>query len=263
MKFIHISDPHLIGDERSSLYGIDPDFRLKKAFESIEKSHSDAKFVTITGDLSNSASSLAYAKLQTIMKNSKLDVYPILGNHDKREIFKSYFPEFINDGFVQYTKKIDNKVFLFLDTLVEDKPYGELCKNRTRWLQNQLKTYNDEWVYIFMHHHPISCGLHEMDTVANFKTAELFWNMLKPYNNVKHISFGHIHRIMHSYKDGISLHSTRSTTFQVAYKPDDKVEYLTNKENPTYAIIDIDDDGNTRVHHHEYMDEERFYLGEC
>ncbi|MFK5882183.1 MAG: phosphodiesterase [Sulfurospirillum sp.] len=263
MKFIQISDPHLIGDERPSLYGIDPNFRLDKAFESIKKWHSDAKFVVITGDLSNSASDLAYAKLQTVIKNSKFSVYPILGNHDKRDIFKSYFSEFTNDGFIQYAKKIDDKAFLFLDTLMEDKSYGELCDSRIKWLKNQLEIYNNKFLYIFMHHHPISCGMHEMDTVANFKTQQKFWDLLKPYKNIKHISFGHIHRIMHSSKNGISLHSTRSTTFQVAYKPDNKVEYLTNEENPTYAIINIDKDGNTRVHHHEYLSEDRFYLGEC
>ena len=263
MKFIQISDPHLIGDERASLYGIDPDFRLKKALESIDKRHSDTEFIAITGDLSNDGSNQAYKKLQTVIKNSKLVIYPILGNHDKRDIFKSYFTEFLSNDFIQYVKVIGDKAFIFLDTLVEGKPYGLLCESRIKWLKNQLENYRDKLLYIFMHHHPIPCGLYEMDTMADFKSQKDFWDLLKPYNNIKHISFGHIHRIMHSSKNGMTMHSTRSTTFQVAYKPESKTEYLTNEENPTYAIIDINKEGNTRIHHHEYLNEDRFYLGEC
>lgn len=263
MKFIHISDTHLTSDIQPSLYGIDSYFRLEIALRSIDKWHSDAKFVVITGDLCNNVSDFAYAKLQSIVKNYDIDIYPMLGNHDRRDLFEPYFAKFIHEGFVQYVKNIDDKVFIFLDTLVEGKPYGEFCDSRLKWLENQLKRYSKENIYLFMHHHPIACGLYEMDNQANFRTSKEFWKLLGRFKNIKHISFGHIHRIMHSVKNGISMHSTRSTTFQVAYKPNSKVEYLTNEENPTYAIIDIDKDGDTRVHHHEYMNEDRFYLGEC
>ncbi len=263
MKFIHISDIHLIDKTQPSLYGTDPYCRLEKALESVKRWHSDAKFVVITGDLCDNASSFAYTKLRSIIENYDIDIYPILGNHDRRDLFELQFPEFIHGGFVQYVKNTDGKVFLFLDTLVESKPYGKFCDNRLKWLENQLKSHTKEYIYLFMHHHPLTCGLYEMDNHANFRTSEEFWRLLAEFKNVKHISFGHIHRIMHGVKNGISLHSTRSTTFQVAYCPDSKKEYLTNKENPTYAIVEIDKLGDARVHHHEYMDEDRVYLGFC
>ncbi len=263
MKFIHISDTHLIGDEYHSLYGIDPEFRLKKAFQSIGKWHKDAKFIAITGDLSNDGSKSSYSRLQEIVKNSSIPVYPILGNHDIRDNFREFFPHYVGNDFIQYFKKIEDKIFLFLDSAVENNQYGKLCEERLAWLENQLKIHEEESVYIFMHHHPISCGLYEMDNVGNFKTQDAFWDLLKKYNNIKHISFGHIHRIMHSCKNGISLHSTRGTAFQVALRTDCKEEYLTNEENPTYAIVNINKDGYTRVHHHEFMNEDRIYRGEC
>jgi 3',5'-cyclic AMP phosphodiesterase CpdA len=263
LKFIQISDTHLIEDWQPSIYGIDPTFRLEKAIESINKWHKDTSFITITGDLCNQASKEVYAKLHAITKNSILPIYPILGNHDNREIFAKFYPELMDDGFVQYVKKIDGKIFIFLDTLVKGKPYGKLCDTRFKWLSIQLQKYKNKPIYICMHHHPIKCGLYEMDNKANFKTSEFFWNLLRKYNNIKHISFGHIHRIMHSTKNGISLHSTRSTAFQVAYRPDSKEEFLTNEENPTYAIIDIDKNNDARVHHHEYLNEDRIYKGLC
>ncbi len=263
MKFIHISDTHLLGSSQLSLYGIDPDYRLKTALQSIQKLHKDAEFIAITGDLANDSDSLVYEKFCHTIDNSEIPIYLILGNHDNRELFISYFPEFSSGKFAQYIKKIENRVFIFLDTLVENEPYGELCEKRLRWLKSVLDEYKREQKYIFMHHHPIDCGLYEMDNMGEFKTKELFWSILKKYENIKHISFGHIHRIMHSNRGSISMHSTRSTAFEVAYRPDGKKEYLTNEENPTYAIIDINSDGETRVHHHEYLDEDKIYLGVC
>jgi hypothetical protein len=60
-------------------------------------------------------------------------------------------------------------------------------------------------------------------------------------------------------RDSISLHSTRSTTFQVAYHPSSKQEYLTNKERPTYAVMEIGREESLRIHHHEYLYEKHYY----
>lgn len=260
MKFIHLSDTHLLGSSQLSLYGIDPDFRLAIALESIQKLHSDAEFIAITGDLANDSDIQAYEKLHHIINNFTIPIYSILGNHDSRELFATYFPELSSGNFVQYIKKIENKIFIFLDTIANNHPHGELCQERLGWLESVLNEYKQEQKFIFMHHHPIDCGLYEMDTIGAFKTKKLFWDMLRRYENIKHISFGHIHRIMHSTRGSISLHSTRGTAFEVAYRPDSKKEYLTNEESPTYAIVDINSEGDVRVHHHEYLDENKIYL---
>jgi len=262
VKIIHLSDLHLIGEDETSLYGIDPNLRLKIALNSIKKNHNDAEFIVITGDLTDNASPKAYEALSSIKDICSMPVHFILGNHDKRDIFKKYFTEFSDSEFIQYVKKIDNKVHIFLDTLVEGCSYGQFCSSRMEWIEKKLYQYRHDFVYLYMHHHPIDSGLYEMDSDAEFKSSKEFWNLLKKYNNVKHISFGHLHRIMHAVKQNISLHSTRSTTFQVSYQPHSKVEFLTNEENPTYAIIEILSDNNTRIHHHEFMSEDRFYKGD-
>ncbi len=263
MKVIQLSDIHLTDGYSSFLYGINPHLRLQEALKSINQYHSDADFIAITGDLADKASLKTYEIFKKISDESKLPIYPILGNHDKRDIFASCFPEFLSDGFVQYVIKKNDKVHIFLDTLVEDRSYGELCLSRMSWLKDRLEEYGDNLVYIYMHHHPIDSSMQEFDSVANFRSSEEFWGLLAKHTNVKHISFGHLHRIMHSTKHNISLHCTRGTTFQVSYQPRSEVEYLTNEENPTYAIIESMSDESVRVHHHEFMSEDKFYLGDC
>ena len=260
MKIIHLSDTHILGKLRDNLFGLSPIQRLKKALKSINKNHKDASFIVITGDLVDYATPQAYEIFNSVVNRSKIPVYPILGNHDNRELFKKYHPKLFNENFVQYDFVLEDKAFIFLDTLDQGKESGKLCKIRLKWLKSKLKEHKTKDTYIFMHHHPIECGLHEFDTNANFKTAKEFWDLLSNYNNIKHITFGHIHRDMNAVKGNITMHSCRSTTFQVALKMNEDTEYLTNKEKPAYVIMDIKDD-TIRLHEHEYLDESKYY--EC
>ena len=260
MKIIHLTDPHLTGVARGNVYGLNPTQRLRRAIKSIHQHHADAAFIALTGDLANVASEGAYAILSKIIKKSELPIYPILGNHDNREMFQKYFPEYVEKGFAQYVIEREERVFLFLDTLVEGERYGEMCKKRLAWFGKMLTAYSKKPIYIFMHHHPVDSGLYEMDHDANFRSADAFWKRIhKHKKSVRHIAFGHLHRIMHASSGAVGLHCTRSTAFQVAYRPDDTLEYLTNKEKPTYAVMEISQTGDVRVHHHEYMDEKHYY----
>ncbi len=260
MKILHLSDTHLIGEDDRSLYGIDPAFRLKKAFESMKKNHNDASFVVISGDLSDKGDMDAYERLSWEIKECGFKVYPIVGNHDDRKKLKKFFPQFFYEDFMQYIVEKGDKTFFFLDTLIENRPYGGLCDSRYEWFEKNLKIQKSKDIYIFMHHHPVKVGLYEMDHFANFRSSEKFWNILKRYENIKHITFGHIHRIFHGVKNGISFHSTRSSAFEVALTPHLKEEFLTNEEKPTYAILDIDKECIS-IHHHEYLNEDEIYKG--
>ena len=260
MKIIHLTDPHIIGAVRANLFGLNPTDRLKKAIKSINRDHSDAKFIAITGDLADNATRKAYKNYKHIIGSSKIPVYSILGNHDNRGFFKEVFTEFKNNDFIQFDIAIKDCAFIFLDTLDSGNMNGLLCSKRYEWLKDKLKKYKKHNVYIFMHHHPVECGLYEFDTTARFKNKSKFWKILGKYKNIRHISFGHLHRIMTATRDGVSMHCTRSTAFQVALSMKTKAECLTNKEKPTYAVMDING-ADFRVHHHEFLDENKIY--EC
>ncbi len=262
MKIIHLTDTHILGVDRGNLYGLDVSLRLKKALKSINNYHHDAEFIVITGDLVDTSSRESYGMLASILSDQTIPVYMIMGNHDNRKNFLTHFPQFDAGEFVQYSLEREGKIFIFLDTLVDGERYGELCPKRLEWLREKLDTYKDKSIYIFMHHHPVPCGLHEMDNMADFKTFKIFWELLEKYPGVKHIFFGHIHRVMNANKKSITMHSTRGTAFQVSYLPDIKLEYLTNKEKPMYAVVEIDECDSIRIHQHEYLNEKEYYADE-
>jgi len=255
MKFIHLSDTHLMGAPSAKLYGIKPAKRLKKALRNIAEHHADAAFVVITGDLTNAGDPEAYALLKKYTQNMPMPILPVVGNHDDRTAFWEVFPDFRSEGFVQYVHKEEDRVFLALDTLVEGEEYGLLCDERLAWLEEQLTHYADRKISLLMHHHPIRSGLYRMDTVGDFRSAKAFWKILKRHGSeVDHIFFGHVHRPMQAVHRGVLLSTTRSTTFQVAYRPDEQTESLTTTVQPAYSVVKLSGD-DTTIHLCEYLGE--------
>ncbi len=255
MKFIHLSDTHLMGAPSDKLYGIKPAKRLKKALRNIAAHHADAAFVVITGDLTNAGDPEAYALLKKYTQILPMPLLPVVGNHDDRAAFWAHFPDRRSDDFVQYVHEEGERVFLVLDTLVAGEEYGQLCDTRLAWLEEQLIRFADRPVYLFMHHHPVPSGLYRMDTVGDFRSRKQFWKLLGRHKGVvRHIFFGHVHRPMQVIRHSVPLSTTRSTTFQVAYRPDERTESLTTTVQPAYSVVNISGE-DTTIHLCEYLGE--------
>ena len=260
MKIIQITDTHLLGNNKT-LFGIDPKLILKKALVSIEKNHSDAEFVVITGDLTNNGKIEAYSELESLLKDFSIPVHLIMGNHDIKKIYNQVFNRCEDDEFVQYAVEFDNNTFLFLDTSVSNEQFGVLCHKRLTWLGNKLLKNKSKNVYIFMHHFPFNSEMPWMENNANFRNKKEFWDVVLKYQNVKQIFTGHLHRIINANYKGVGVSCTRSTNFQVAFTPNTEEDLLTNKENPTYAVTYIDED-SVLIHNHEFLDEDKCYLAD-
>ena len=120
MKFVQVSDIHL-GAPDALINGCSPTERLYACFKDITSWHSDAEFCVITGDLTEFAEPAAYRHLKEILLEFPLPCFLMLGNHDDRKVFQSIFVDYFRDesGYVQYSLKTENGIFLFLDTAKE------------------------------------------------------------------------------------------------------------------------------------------------
>ena len=92
MKFIHISDIHLVS-QGGPLNGSFPSDRLQKCMDDIMKWHSDAEFCVISGDLSEFAEIEAYQSLKKRLLEFPIQCFLMIGNHDDRDLFQSVFPD--------------------------------------------------------------------------------------------------------------------------------------------------------------------------
>jgi len=257
-KYIHISDLHLI--DRGHLYGINPISRFKKALESIKKHHNNSDFIVITGDLSDKGSIKSYEILKDAIDSFPIPIHLILGNHDNRSNFLKVFPEYEGkNGFIQYLKEYDDRLFIFLDTLAKKNTGGKLCKKRFKWLKDRLKENSTKPLYLFMHHNPIESGMYLFDDGGwGLEKREKFWELLEEYKNIKHISFGHIHQEIMASEGNITLNCTKATVHQIAYFTSLKEEYLTIAEDPAYAIVEMKKK-STRVSWHKFLKEEDIF----
>ena len=92
MKFIHISDIHLVSRD-GLLNGSVPSERLEKCLDDILKWHSDAEFCVISGDLSEFAEKEAYQSLKNRVQEFPIPFFLMIGNHDDRDLFQTVFTD--------------------------------------------------------------------------------------------------------------------------------------------------------------------------
>ena len=241
MKFIHITDTHLVAPG-TRLHGLDPADRFSSCVDDICRHHSDAECCVITGDLADRGEDSAYQFLSEQISRLDMDCHLIIGNHDHRENYQRCFTQSkIDDhGFVQYTVQTPAGVFIIIDTVEHNTHGGIYCEQRREWLRATLANHRHESVYLFMHHPPFDLNLPCIDHIG-LAEQRAFAEILRPYPNIRHLFFGHAHRPISGNWLGISFSSLRGTNHQIDLDfNSEKIHY--NSDLPEYSIVFIEED---------------------
>lgn len=250
MKFIHLTDTHVIGE--GLLYGQDPGERLARAVASINAEHSDAVFVILTGDITHWGDAAAYARFAEEITKLTMSVHVMVGNHDDTPSLLQSLPDVTRDedGFVQSKIETPFGRFLLLDTKAQGTHAGAYCEARRAWLKRQLEVPGP--VFLFMHHPPFAVGIKAMDAIM-MKDAEPFHTVIAPHKGrIRHLFFGHVHRAIWGNWRGISYSCMRGLNHQVALDLDAPAERINgNFETPAYGVVLLDEHQVT-VHMHDF-----------
>ncbi|MCD0500793.1 MULTISPECIES: phosphodiesterase [Achromobacter] len=259
MKFIHLTDTHLVADA-SDLYGTNPKQRLQQAVAHILAHQPDAQAVTITGDLTHYGHPGAYEHLRECLAPLTMPVFPILGNHDHREIFREYFPHVGRDpeGFVQYGVDFGDHLALFLDTNEPGVHWGVFCERRAAWLREQLEA-SAKPVLLFMHHPFFPIGIRSMDLISLRDTGPFMAAIAGFEARIRQVFFGHIHRPICGVYHGIGYSTLRGTNHQVALDlHGDESQIIGVHEQPQYGVVLLASD-QVLIHTEDYLDCEMRY----
>ena len=256
MKFIHLSDTHLLPNSRL-IHGIDPCARLEAAVESICTNFADAEFCMMTGDIADQGDRGAYLDARRILGRLPFPWYGLMGNHDIRSVARDVLVDFPwhDAGYLQYELETSAGQFVVLDSLHGENVHsGQLCDERLDWLRNKLKAANDanKDVFIFMHHVPFDIGIPWLDRIRMENGDELS-KILADYGNIRHMFIGHVHRPVHGSWHGIPFSTVRATAHQVALTFDEPKRRFIG-ENPAYAVVLVGDD-QVVIHDHSFMEE--------
>lgn len=252
MKFIHVTDPHLVapGD---TLHGLNPLERFEACIDSINADQSDAALCVITGDLADRGEIAAYRALKKSLGRLSIPYCLLLGNHDHRDHYLQVFPEAERDdhGFVQFGRTVAAGEFLFMDTLDQGEAAGLYCERRALWLRERLTALRHRPVYLFMHHPPFEIGIPSLDRIS-LKAPERFAEVVAGRDNIRHLFLGHVHRPVTGSWNGIPFSTQRGTNHQVAldFHTTTPIPYC--DEPPAYAVVLLDE-GLSVVHFHDYL----------
>ena len=254
MKFIHLTDPHLV-EPGSRLHQLDPLQRLREALQSIASEHADAAFVVLTGDLCDAGQPNGYAALRDAVATLPMPVHLMMGNHDERGAFRAAFADAADDGsgFVQFAFSAGGHRFVCLDTLEQGKSKGTFCERRAAWLAAELAASAPEPVLLFMHHPPFAVGMAPMDRIALTEPA-LLRQALAPHRaRIRHLFFGHLHRPLAGSWWGIPISTLFGTNHQIALALDEPTRFIVSHEPPQYAVVLVEEE-TVIVHFANYTD---------
>lgn len=255
MKLIHITDPHLVA-EGDMLHDLDPYARLRACVDDILLHHTDAVACVITGDLTHRGELAAYQALAKQLKRLSMPVYPLMGNHDRRDLFHQIFPEGLRDvhGHVQGVVRHGQHSLVMLDTLSEGENGGRFDGPRPQWLEHTLaqEAQAGQHVLLFLHHPPFPIGIPSLDRMSLFH-PEMLADVVRKFSHVQHMFFGHVHRPVCGNWQGISFSTMRGLNHQVPFDLVTVSPVPKSHEPPAYAVSWIDQD-LVVTHFHDFLD---------
>lgn len=257
MKFIHLTDTHLVARGRA-LHGLDPAARLEACVARLAARHADAAFCILTGDLADGGDPAAYACARELLAALPMPVHVIPGNHDDRAAFVAAFPDAPRDihGYVQQAFRRDGITFVLLDTLEPSQGSGgAFCSRRAAWLAQRLAEAGDAPVLLFMHHPPFDIGLPGLDAIG-LADAAPFTEAVAAAGNVRHLFFGHAHRPICGRWRGISFSTLYGTSHQTRLDFDGGRRIAYTAEPPACAVVLVDGDQLT-IHTDHFLEDER------
>ncbi|MBO4713677.1 MAG: metallophosphoesterase [Fibrobacter sp.] len=205
-----VSDIH-IGEDEGFVQGIDVRANFESALKS--KSMKDIDLLVLSGDLANEdGEEGAYKYVADLLKDYRVPVCVIPGNHDRLDVMQKYFDleGKVRDGKCYYRYDICGRTLLFLDS-----GCGTVSKDQLDWLKVEAAKVNDE-ILLFMHHPPCLCNHRFMDLKYSLKNIDEVQETLSSIKNIKHIFTGHYHFNFHlQLPSQQEVHVAPSTQMQI------------------------------------------------
>jgi Icc protein len=211
IKIVQLTDMHLFAVSSGTLLGLNTERSFREVIRLVRKRHPVTDLVLATGDLTHDGSVAAYRRFFALMECFETPVYCLPGNHDEATMLGNIS----NTGNcrVQDEARIDDWLFIFLDSTLPDSEGAHLDPSALARLQQQLEAGSDLHTLICLHHQPIRMGSEWLDTMA-LDNADEFFAIVDRHPQVRGIVWGHVHQSLHTSRNRVEMMSTPSTCIQ-------------------------------------------------
>lgn len=237
LRIVQISDIHMFADKENDLLGVKTHESFTAVVDLLKKDKTQPSLIILSGDLSQDNSPESYKHIAEILKDMKVPVYCIPGNHDDLKIMKESYP-YENISTVRHII-LEHWHIILLDSQKPGAVVGHLNHTQLLFLQHCLQMYPEHHALVVFHHQPYPVGCVWLDNYVLTNADEL-WHILSNFPKVNTILFGHVHQENYDEKNGIKCYSVPSTCIQFKRKLDD---FALEKIPPGYRWVDLYPDG--------------------
>ncbi len=196
MRFVQMSDPHILPPERQPMLMFNTIGRLRDAVAAVNRLVPAPDFVVVTGDLTSDESEASYRLVKELLADLKVPYHLAPGNHDARIPFRRIMHEETDPRSDRlHSAFIHNGVqVVMLDTLDEGRVTGAIDDAQLIWLDEVLIRNKCCPTVVCMHHPPVPVGVEWMDAVM-LQEANRLLDVLDRHTSVRLVLCGHVHHV--------------------------------------------------------------------
>ncbi|VUD62104.1 3',5'-cyclic adenosine monophosphate phosphodiesterase CpdA [Thalassocella blandensis] len=239
---LQITDCHLGSKPGDTLLGMNTDESLCDVLQCMqEQEHPD--MILVTGDISNDGGVRSYERfieyIDEYFPNIPLAWLP--GNHDDPDNMDQ-----VENLPIEAHHLVAGWNMIFLDSKIPMEEGGDLQPSELKRLESELQKYFDMPTLVFLHHQVVPVGSAWVDQYI-VKSHKAFFDVIDRYNNVKVVSWGHVHQEFRKKHRDVALIATPSTCVQFSPGID---RFQVDKLMPGYRSYKLYPDGRytTQVH---------------
>ena len=232
LHLIHFSDTHLGPSSEFSLLGVNPYKRTMQMLEAIDELDFVPDLIVHTGDVTDDPSTEAYQIAKEAFASIDCPLYFATGNHDDASLIKQNLPMSPHTPLVgdedrhAYYWDMGHMRFYCLDAKVPEAegPHGEIPRNQLDALRDDISSHSHPYA-VFLHFPPFRLGSEWMDEKLILTNGpdlhEILIESSPDRYRVRGVFFGHTHRSIQLYREGILYSGIASPAFQFSMTPQD------------------------------------------
>jgi len=230
LQLIHFSDTHLGTAPEFSLQEVNPYKRTLQLLDAINDLDFVPDLIVHTGDVTDDPTPEAYQLAKEAFAQLKAPLYFATGNHDNAQLIKQHLPVSSHTTLVDdedrlaYHWDMGHLRFYCLDAKVpkDQGPHGEIPQNQLDALREDIASHDLPYA-VFLHFPPFRMGSIWMDEKLILTNGQDLHEILKESSpdryRIRGVFFGHTHRSIQLYREGILYSGIASPVFQFSMTP--------------------------------------------
>ena len=230
VHFVHISDTHIGPTPDFTLGDVQTLPALERVVARVNALPVRLDFVMHTGDVAANPSPEAYRLAAEVMGRLSAPVYYVTGNHDRSRDIRAYLSMGPKADLVEgeetlaYRFDVRGHRMIVLDGRGPDAidPHGLLPEAQLEALRQEV-AQGDLPLTVFIHFPPVALHSPWLDRdMLLLNGTDLHRALVAGRDRLRGVFFGHVHRGMQVFRDGVLYSSVGSTFCQFTAWPGDE-----------------------------------------